>query len=137
MRRRQVVVGAASKALAPRTCALCGDVFVPRKQWQTFCTPGCRLDAFRRRAAGEGETHGMADPTGASKINAVRPSPIQEVPVNTHAFHSENRGVRAPRHVVEVEIGGNRRWQQVVSPDGVVSQIGTLRPRALQNGGGS
>jgi hypothetical protein len=39
--------------------------------------------------------------------------------------------------VVEVEIGGNRRWQQVVSPDGVVSQIGTLRPRALQNGGGS
>jgi hypothetical protein len=121
-----------------KTCAKCGGGFVPRKPWQEFCSSRCRLQAFRHEARHAFHSPGATQQdTGAGEIIAVRPSPIQEVPVNTHAFHPQNQHLRAPRHVIEAEVFGGREWRQVVSPDGVVCQVGTLRQRALRNGGAS
>jgi endogenous inhibitor of DNA gyrase (YacG/DUF329 family) len=117
------------------SCAHCGRGVPPQRPWQTFCSHRCRQAALRgRQALAVQET---ADPTGAAKINAVRPSPIQEMPVKPHFQNASRRGVRAPSYVVEAEVFGSRVWRQAVSPDGVVCQVGTLRPRALQNGGAS
>jgi hypothetical protein len=33
-----------------RTCACCGDEFVPMAPHQQFCKPACRKTAFRKRA---------------------------------------------------------------------------------------
>jgi len=110
----------------------CGGVFVPRKPWQEFCSQRCRQAALRGRQARV--THGMAHPTGAAEIIAVRPSPIAEVPVNTHASRPENQGGSAPSHVIEAEVFGGRTWRQVASSDGVVCEVGRLRPRALREG---
>jgi hypothetical protein len=120
-----------------KTCASCGDVFVPRRPWQTFCSSGCRLDAFRRRAAGTSETYEMDRPTRAPEINAVASSPIAKTPVKPHFPNAFQRGVRTPRHVIETEVFGGRTWRQVVSSDGVVCEVGTLRKRTLVEGGAS
>jgi len=121
----------------PKTCASCRRVFVPRRRWQTFCSPGCRLDAFRSKANGAPETHGMVRPTRAAKINDVRPSSITETPVKPHFQNAFQQGVRAPHRVIEVEVFGGRAWRQVVSPDGVTCEVSTLRKRALRDGGAS
>lgn len=121
-----------------KTCASCGDAFIPRKLWHAYCSPRCRLQAFRHKADGASETHGgMSGPSGAGKKIAVRSSPIAEVPANTHAFHPQNQHVRAPRHVIGTEVFGSRAWRQVTSPDDVVCWVGTLRKRALRDGGAS
>ena len=117
-----------------KTC-VCGRVFTLRKPCQEFCSHRCRQAALRTRQTRV--THGMTDPSGAAEINDVRPSPIQEVPRNTHASRPENRGVRSPRHVIEAEVSGGRVWRQVASPDGVVCEVGTLRKRTLVDGGAS
>jgi hypothetical protein len=116
-----------------KPCDFCGHVFVPRKLWHAYCSPRCRLHAFRRQAR---ETHRQSTlPTEPPKINAARPSLIQEVPINTHAFHPQNRGVRAPHHVIETVVFNGRVWRKVSSSDGVVCEVGTLRARALRENG--
>jgi hypothetical protein len=39
--------------------------------------------------------------------------------------------------VIEAEVFGGRTWRQVVSPDGVVCEVSTLRKRTLVEGGAS
>jgi hypothetical protein len=116
---------------APVGCSRCGSVFVPRKPWQTFCSPRCRLAAFR--ASQERETHGMTYPSGAPKINAVSPSPIQDPPENTHAFHSPKQGGSLLQHVLEIEVFGGRDRRPGVSSDGTPYEVSRLRPRTLLN----
>lgn len=82
-------------------------------------------------------THRTTDPTGATEINAVQPCPIAEVPANGSVAMRHKRGGSVPHRVIEVEVFGGRVWREVVSPDGVLYQIGTLRKRALHDGGAS
>jgi hypothetical protein len=122
---------------APVVCAHCGRDFSRQRPWQVFCSPTCRQAAFReQKANGELVTHGTGAGSSASKITAVRPSSIQEVPVKPHFQNASQRGVRAPRHVIEAELAGSRTWRTVVSSDGVVTHVSVLRRRALQNGSG-
>jgi hypothetical protein len=64
------------------------------------------------------------------------------VPVNRALQNSEKRilgatrGIQGPAHVVEVVLEAGRTWRTVESSDGVVSQVGMLRQRALQTNGG-
>jgi len=119
----------------PKTCASCGTAFVSRKPWQTFCSHRCRQTALRARQTRV--THGMVCPSGAAKIIAVRPNRSENLQQNQHAFRPQNQGVRAPRHVVEAEVFGGRKWRSIISSNGVVCEVSTLRKRALRDGGAS
>jgi len=68
----------------------------------------------------------------APKINAVRPNRSKKPKQNQRPRSAILQGVRAPRHVIEAEVFGGRIWRQIVSSDGVVCEVGTLRPRALR-----
>jgi hypothetical protein len=79
----------------------------------------------------------MVCPSGAAKIIAVRPNRSENLQQNQHAFRPQNQGVRAPRHVVEAEVFGGRKWRSIISSNGVVCEVSTLRKRALRDGGAS
>jgi hypothetical protein len=36
----------------PRGCSFCGSIFQPVRRLQHFCTPKCRMDAYRERHQG-------------------------------------------------------------------------------------
>jgi hypothetical protein len=77
---------------------------------------------------------GSTPSSPAPKINAVRPSRSKKPEQDQcpqGAILRQGK-IRAPRHVIEAEVFGDRIWRQVVSSDGVVCEVGTLRPRALQ-----
>ena len=119
-------------------CSLCGKSVPRQARQQIYCSAHCRLKAFRANQVAKAiETHPMARPTGAAKINAVPPRPSQEVPGNAYAFQLQNRHGRAPHHVLEAEIFGAREWRRVVSSDGVVCEVSTLRKRTLRDRGAS
>ena len=70
----------------------------------------------------------------APKINAVRPNRSKKPKQNQcpqSAILRQGK-IRAPRHVIEAEVFGGRIWPPMISSDGVVCEVGTLRPRALQ-----
>jgi len=70
----------------------------------------------------------------APKTNAVRPNRSKKPKQNQcpqSAILRQGK-IRAPRHVIEAEVFGGRIWRQIVSSDGLVCEVGTLRPRALR-----
>src|SRR5262245_57535812 len=115
-----------------KTCS-CGRVFAPRKPWHAYCSPRCRQAALRTRQTRV--THGMARPTWAENLNAVRSNRSENLQQNQHAFHPQNWPVQAPSHVIEAEVFGGRAWRRIVSSDGVACEVGTLRKRTLVEGG--
>jgi hypothetical protein len=96
-------------------CPVCGQ---PVARWQTgrrkkFCSDACRLEAHRTKQFGIlGHGEGLqrngcrcaCGPRGNRTPNSGRPPDI-----------------RAPRHVIEAELGGGFVWREIVSPDGVRS----------------
>ena len=68
----------------------------------------------------------------APKRNAVGSNRSKKPEQNQCLQNAILQGVRAPRHVIEAEVFGGRIWRQIVSSDGVVCEVGTLRPRALR-----
>src|SRR5262249_31828693 len=77
------------------------------------------------------KTSGGAPSKGAPKINAVRSNRLGKTQQNQRQQSAILQGVRVPRHVIETEVFGNRTWRSVVSSDGVVCKVGTLRKRTL------
>jgi hypothetical protein len=124
----------------PVVCAGCGRS-VPRKaRQQIYCSARCRLVAFREREPNGGlETHEVGAGSGPGKITAIRPNRSENLQQNQSPLECVSAGGRswaAPAHVLETELDGGRTWRTVTSSGGVVSQVSTLRGRALQNGGG-
>jgi len=112
---------------APVICAHCGRS-VPRKaRQQKFCSAHCReLARERCRKASLGQDTG-APTNPPKKINGFK---SLQAPKSGSSI-----ALRAPHHVIEAEVFGGRVWRQVVSPSGVVCEVGTLRPRALRENG--
>lgn len=36
-----------NNSLSPLTCPRCNESFMPKRYWQRFCTPECRLGSFK------------------------------------------------------------------------------------------
>jgi hypothetical protein len=116
----------AARRDAPVTCPACGRRVTRKARQQIFCSRRCRQRANYAKAVAEGRW--TAPPTKPSKkangLNGLQAR--------------KGRSSISPerwRAIVEVEIFGGRRWQAVVSSDGVSCQVSQLRPRALRDGG--
>ncbi|MDQ5987797.1 MAG: hypothetical protein CSYNP_03543 [Syntrophus sp. SKADARSKE-3] len=35
------------KVFEPRVCKLCEIIYIPTREWQEYCTPNCRKQAWR------------------------------------------------------------------------------------------
>jgi hypothetical protein len=68
-----------------------------------------------------------APPNPPKKINGFKSLPAPK--------SGSSIALRAPRRVIEAEVCGGRVWRQVISPGGVVCEVGTLRKRALHENG--
>src|SRR5262249_57203702 len=107
---------------------------VPRKaRQQRFCSDRCRernkegeRGKKRSRKALLGGDTG-APPAPLKKANGFNTLPAPK--------SGSSIALQAPRHVIEAELFGGREWQPVISSGGVVCEVGTLRQRALRNGG--
>jgi hypothetical protein len=47
-------------------------------------------------------------------------------------FHGRASGIVGPRAVIEIEILGDRKWRQILSADGVRTDVAPLSRKALQ-----
>jgi hypothetical protein len=118
---------------APVVCARpgCRRIVARKARQQRFCSTRCqeqakppRKNRNKKQAALPPYLKATAPPENANGFNPFEPP------------KSGSRvGSRVPRHVTETEVFGDRNWRQVVSPDGVVCEVGTLRKRALVDGG--
>jgi hypothetical protein len=116
----------------PVCCPICGRT-VPRKaRQQRFCSTRCREQnkpPRKNRNKKQAPLHPYLKATEPQKkANGFN---IFRAPKSGSSI-----GPEVPRWAVEAEIFGGREWRGVVSSGGVVSQVSTLRRRALQNGGG-
>jgi hypothetical protein len=107
-------------------CPNCGCSFAPRAPQQVYCSPRCRVAAFR---AGTRNAGVPAPKAGKEKINAVRLIPNGKTQSNQRCVTAEKQGGLVQRKAAETEFFAGRRWHKVVSPDGVVCQVSTYRPR--------
>ena len=120
-----------------------------------FCTRGCYSSFFLRRCR-VCERPLDADPmTGAKRIadgrrkvcgrkcaSVARANPrtyrgLPPVKSSSRSAHFTGlktglAGIRAPAHVLDVEVFGGRVWQPARSSDGVPVEVSRVRARALQ-----
>jgi hypothetical protein len=110
---------------APVVCIRCGHVVPRQARQQKYCSAHCReLAKERCRKAFLGQ-----DTSAPKKINGFKFLPAPK---------SRSRiALQAPRQVIEAEVFGGRAWRPIISSGGVVCWVGTLRKRALRDGGAS
>jgi hypothetical protein len=104
-------------------CPACGR----QTRHQIFCSAECR----RRR-----ESAGLSYPTpkpgkqiAPRASNGFSPDAPPEKP---NDFKRLQPGIFGPARVIAAEIFAGRTWCEVISRDGVRSEVAVLRPRALQ-----
>jgi hypothetical protein len=128
----------------PVCCPICGRT-VPRKaRQQRFCSARCRgrgkehtRGKERSRKASPAETAVQTIKNGVGYPTTGAPTTPPEKANGFNLFGPPKSGssiaLQAPPRVIEAEVFGGRVWRQVVSPGGVVCEVGALRKRALQS----
>jgi hypothetical protein len=112
-------------------CANCGKSLTPKRgsRRQRFCNGRCRDQARRSR---NNAVCGRARyPSGPVPRSVKNPPEIS----NDCKPHFAGRGSvdKALWHdIVELEVFAGRTWCEIVSADGVVSQVAVLRPPVLR-----
>jgi hypothetical protein len=119
---------------APVVCLRCGRSVPRQARQQLYCSDACRERGRERTRVGAIKKGARYLPTSApanpqKKVNGFN---LLSAPKSGSSL-----GSGAPRWVIEVEVFGGRAWRQVVSSGGVVCEVGTLRKRALRDGGAS
>ena len=113
-------------------CPSCGRSMPRKARQQIYCSTPCRQRANYAKAVAEGRfepplTKDTVRPTNPPKkvngINALR------APKSGSSIAPERW-----RAIVELEVFGGRRWQAVVSSDGLTCEVSLLRPRARDGG---
>src|SRR5262245_1775868 len=113
---------------APVICLSCGRQVARQARQQRFCSPRCKEKGRARAPAPAGGT--TTAPTKNNERTAVfAHGPLEKLNVINRA----QIRIRAPRHVLDVEMWGGRPWQDAVSSGGIAIQVSRLRPRALVN----
>lgn len=109
------------------TCQSCGEPITPERgsRRQRFCSRSCKKRSY----------------SNAKYASATPPADRGRSVKNSHA---NSNGCKAGlagrgsvgkalwRSIVETEVFANRAWSEVVSADGVRSEVTALRPRALR-----
>ena len=112
-------------------CAVCGRGLVVKHtgRKRRFCSDRCRDRARQDRNYAFRETvrgQGSAIPRNAGNFLAIssgcKPVSAGRGYVDPQLWHA----------IVEVEVFAGRAWHEVISRDGVRSQVSVLRLRALQ-----
>jgi hypothetical protein len=117
--------GRAGNALV---CSNCGVALTPKRasRRQRYCSYKCRDEARRARNFAISATTRRGGP--------LIPRPVQNNSVRSStcegSFHNRASDIVALRAAIEVEIFGGRKWREVVSPDGVRTEVAWLS-RAL------
>jgi hypothetical protein len=122
-----VVPALALRRDAPVVCARCGRIVPRQARQQTYCSARCRKSANQRsRKAFLGRDTGAPTnpPKKVNGFNTFGPSKS-----------GSSIALQGPSRVLAAEVFNGRDWRQVVSLDGVVCQVGTLRQRALRTNG--
>jgi hypothetical protein len=117
----------AARRDAPVVCRVCGRCVERAARQQLYCSRACRERGKERvRKASLGPTTG-APPNPLKKLNGA------------NGLHGSKARSSTPqnllRDVIETEIFAGRSWRPVISSDGVVCWVSTLRPRALRDNG--
>ena len=113
------------------SCQNCGEPIIPKRgsRRQRFCNSRCKDEARRNRN---------------NAICGRARYPSGPVPRSVKNSHANSNGCKADfagrgsvdkalwRSIVELEVYAGRDWSEVVSSDGVVSQVAMLWPRALR-----
>jgi|SRR5215472_7429386 len=108
----------------PVICASCGRQVARQARQQRFCSTRCR-DAARTRIRAPATTLAPVKNNERTAVFAHGP------PEKPNVINRAQIRIRAPRHVLDVEMWGGRPWQDAVSGGGVAIQISRLRRRAL------
>jgi hypothetical protein len=120
----------------PVCCPVCGRIVARKTRQQRFCSDRCRERSKESERGKERSRKAlMGWHTGAPT------EPLKKAN-NFSRFEQPKSGSSIARkpfldEVIEAEVFGGREWRQVTSSDGVVCQVSTLRPRALQDGSAS
>jgi hypothetical protein len=121
----------AARRDAPVVCARCGRSVPRQARQQLYCSDTCRERSRERsRKIGAGAIkRGPGYPTTGAPANPLK---------NVNGFKSlpapkigSSIAFQAPRHVIEAEIFGGRRWRPAVSGGGAICEVSTWRKRTL------
>jgi hypothetical protein len=109
---------------APVKCEACGRSVTRRSKQQRFCSARCRQFALRENRA----RTAIKNP-----VLGMDTGPVTNPPKKLNGFNGlqgaklgSTPRIYGPRHVLERELFAGSDWQQVVSPDGVVTQVARL-----------
>jgi|GEM_PF-1168554 hypothetical protein len=109
-----------------------------RGRSRKFCSAACRIRVHRCN-----ETPGALI-THPAELNAPDASPAKTgiyvtskindlaTPTNRASVSISGRGIVGPRCAIQAEVINARDWEEVVSPDGVVSYVSRIGKRALR-----
>jgi endogenous inhibitor of DNA gyrase (YacG/DUF329 family) len=112
-------------------CAACGKRLERTARHQRFCSRKCRQRANYAKWVAEGRFDPLLSQHTGLPTHPIRKS------LNGQHFPGRNsrpipRVNVVPRRIIEAEILGRRKWSEVVSADGVRSEVTQLSRKALQ-----
>ena len=131
---KRVINGASREVQARHNCRELWQVVRCETYWQEAAIIASASAAVTtHRAAAE-----ICDFCGATRY------PCQAKPRKLENSHANSNGCKAGfagrgpvdkalwRSIIELEVYAGRDWHETISSDGVMSQVATLRPRALR-----
>ena len=128
------------------TCSTCGTPLAPKhgSRRQRYCGRACKRAgrSVQNKQAHSMARKGIALGTVADAFKSTRPHrtpeavrSVEKKSVNSVTYKGDFAGrASIPRHVIDIEVVGARKWMPTVSADGVHSFQTTLRPSALVRG---
>jgi hypothetical protein len=105
-----------------------------------FCSDGCRIRVHRRNetpAEANGHPADLDAPSAfPAKTGSFVTSKINDLatPKNRASVSISGRGIVGPSYVIRAAVINSRDWEEVASPDGVVSYVSRIGRRALREG---
>ena len=130
------------------TCSTCGTPLAPKRgsRRQRYCGRACKRAgrSVQNKQAHSMARKGIALGTVADAFKSTRPHrtperdrSVEKKSANSVTYKGDFAGrasIHGPRHVIDIEVVGARKWVPTVSTDGVLSFQTTLRPSALVRG---
>ena len=109
-----------------------------RGRFRKYCSDACRIRVHRRYETPDASTAHPAElnapDASPAKTGSYVTSKINDLaaPTNRASVSISGRGIVGPRCAIQAEVINARDWEEVVSPDGVVSYVSRIGKRALR-----
>ena len=112
-------------------CPGCERRVARKSRQQTYCSPKCRARGHYKK---NGRGRVFYGDWGRDSAFLTDPL-IKDSDFNALQWSKSgsSTGIVGPQHVIQAEVFGSREWHEVISADGVRSQVSTLGRCALVN----